>query len=360
MTPGVAASVSDGDLSVRGVAPDLLAEVFRHSPEAVFIGMPDGRILYANPAACALFDVSEDELCRLGRQGISNEEDPAWRAALEERAWDGQVRALLPMFRADGTALLAEVTSAIFARPGDGELTSCVIVRDVTERVRMERRLVAYDEIAEALLARTEGPEVLALVARHARSIFDATDTAVITPAESGIGVVVVAADGPGVSGRLGRSFPPGTLAETVMASRQATVVEDLSTVATTEAGRNLNLGPAMVLPIASGHLVFGALLVGARPDRHPYGPADLAAASQFAQRAALVLSLGQTRAKLEQQLQHALQSRVIIEQAKGFIAATSHIDTEEAFRRLRRYARNHSTDIHQVAADVVNLGLAV
>jgi len=53
-------------------------------------------------------------------------------------------------------------------------------------------------------------------------------------------------------------------------------------------------------------------------------------------------------------QLNTALRTRVIIEQAKGFLAARHDIEPDEAFERLRRYSRNHHLVIHEVARQVV------
>lgn len=53
-------------------------------------------------------------------------------------------------------------------------------------------------------------------------------------------------------------------------------------------------------------------------------------------------------------QLQGALDSRVVLEQAKGMIAQGSGIEVGEAFARLRTYARNHNRVLREVAADVI------
>lgn len=53
-------------------------------------------------------------------------------------------------------------------------------------------------------------------------------------------------------------------------------------------------------------------------------------------------------------QLQRALDSRVVIEQAKGTLAHQAGISVDEAFTRLRAYSRNHNLRIGRVAADVV------
>jgi GAF domain-containing protein len=57
-------------------------------------------------------------------------------------------------------------------------------------------------------------------------------------------------------------------------------------------------------------------------------------------------------------QLQVALDSRIIIEQAKGVLAGETNISVDEAFRVLRHHARNNNASLHSVADAVVNLGL--
>lgn len=54
-------------------------------------------------------------------------------------------------------------------------------------------------------------------------------------------------------------------------------------------------------------------------------------------------------------QLQTALDSRVIIEQAKGILAQHHHLAIDGAFELLRRYARRNNLRVHDVAAAVVD-----
>ena len=58
--------------------------------------------------------------------------------------------------------------------------------------------------------------------------------------------------------------------------------------------------------------------------------------------------------------LQRALDSRVLIEQAKGVLAQRHGIEVDEAFRRLRSHARERGTRIHDVARDVVEQRLPI
>lgn len=56
----------------------------------------------------------------------------------------------------------------------------------------------------------------------------------------------------------------------------------------------------------------------------------------------------------LVRQLQTALDSRVLIEQAKGMIAVQRGLPTRSAFEVLRSEARRRRIALHLVAAEVV------
>jgi GAF domain-containing protein len=58
---------------------------------------------------------------------------------------------------------------------------------------------------------------------------------------------------------------------------------------------------------------------------------------------------------RLTRQLQEALDSRVVIEQAKGVIAARDEVDVATAFQTLRRLARDRRCRIHDVAQQILD-----
>ena len=70
----------------------------------------------------------------------------------------------------------------------------------------------------------------------------------------------------------------------------------------------------------------------------------------------ALARLLGVTRAAVERsgQLQQALETRIVIEQAKGVLAERFGLSVDEAFDLLRRSARNHRRTLRELAAEVV------
>lgn len=89
----------------------------------------------------------------------------------------------------------------------------------------------------------------------------------------------------------------------------------------------------------------------------------DVRVAQAFAHMAAI--GILQERAvresrQLGRQLQTALNSRVVIEQAKGVIADRADLDVGAAYQQLRWYARNNNRTLRGVAADIVAKTLPV
>lgn len=57
-------------------------------------------------------------------------------------------------------------------------------------------------------------------------------------------------------------------------------------------------------------------------------------------------------------QLQQALNSRIAIEQAKGVLAERAGVEMDEAFARLRRFARTNNRKLSEIAIALVNRNL--
>ena len=69
---------------------------------------------------------------------------------------------------------------------------------------------------------------------------------------------------------------------------------------------------------------------------------------------AARVRELVRALSERNAQLEHALESRIVIEQAKGILSERYGMPIDRAFEVLRRAARNHRVRIHALAAEVV------
>ena len=121
---------------------------------------------------------------------------------------------------------------------------------------------------------------------------------------------------------------------------------------ASVEAGLSAVLG----IPMHLEGTTIGALNIYDAAPR-PWSDEDMAAAQLLADMAtAYIMMVGQLRSaeQLADQLQDALDSRVVIEQAKGALARGLDIDVSTAFELLRRHARNNQRKLHDVAAEVI------
>lgn len=110
-------------------------------------------------------------------------------------------------------------------------------------------------------------------------------------------------------------------------------------------------------IPMRLTQHVLGCLnLFMATPDALP--DTDIALARALADVASIAIVQDQaTRlaAIREGHLQHALTSRIKIEQAKGMIAEHARVDMDQAFNRLRSHARNNNLGLTAVAEAIVD-----
>jgi hypothetical protein len=65
---------------------------------------------------------------------------------------------------------------------------------------------------------------------------------------------------------------------------------------------------------------------------------------------------LDELRARVEQ-LQTALDSRIVVEQAKGMLAERFHLPVQDAFLLLRYAARSSRTNLHTLAQEILSNG---
>jgi GAF domain-containing protein len=99
------------------------------------------------------------------------------------------------------------------------------------------------------------------------------------------------------------------------------------------------------------------------RTDVGELTPGDVAVAQALADVATIGIlqerSIRETNL-VSEQLQRALDSRILIEQAKGVLSETRSLDMNAAFTALRSYARSHNLSLRAVAAGVVDRTLDI
>jgi GAF domain-containing protein len=122
-------------------------------------------------------------------------------------------------------------------------------------------------------------------------------------------------------------------------------------------AAREMGFAAVHAIPMRLRDQVIGTLnLFGTAPDG--LNPVVARAARALVDIA--TIGILQERATREQglvvgQLQVALNSRVIIEQAKGILAERLQVTPDQAFILLRAYSRNHNHPLTKLAGDVIS-----
>lgn len=133
---------------------DKYRSIFENSNIGILLTSPDGSILSANKYICDMLGMTEEEICKKGRNGIVDMNDPQLSAMLSERSKTGIARGELRMLKKDGKAVDCEVSSVLFTDK-DGNLKTSMIIQDLTEKKKAEEALQAseknYREIFNAV-----------------------------------------------------------------------------------------------------------------------------------------------------------------------------------------------------------------
>lgn len=111
--------------------------------------------------------------------------------------------------------------------------------------------------------------------------------------------------------------------------------------------------------PVRIGGVPVGTLDVY-RESAHDWDESEVAALARYAEVIATTMTAAvqaHTAGELARQLQYALDYRVVIERAVGFLMATHDIDPVAAFNTLRTSARSRRTKIGEIAEHVLTNG---
>jgi diguanylate cyclase (GGDEF)-like protein/PAS domain S-box-containing protein len=114
--------------------------LFEHAPEGVVFSTLDGSLYAANPAACALLAMTEEEMQQWGRAALIDPNDPQLGPWLDERFRTGTGKGVIRVRRGDGREIDLEVESRLF-KDTDGTILSFSVLHDVTAQAETERTL---------------------------------------------------------------------------------------------------------------------------------------------------------------------------------------------------------------------------
>ena len=115
-------------------------------------------------------------------------------------------------------------------------------------------------------------------------------------------------------------------------------------------------------IPMRLADKIIGALNLYS-PQPREWSDEDIAVAGVLADVAtSYVVNASKLRQQeqLTEQLQEALESRVVIEQAKGITAYKHAVTIEQAYQLMRRHARSNNASLRLVAEAIVAVGLHV
>jgi PAS domain S-box-containing protein len=299
-------------------------KLFEASPDAVLTVNPEGEITQANARAEAVFGYPRDEL--IGKpvetvipvkDGINHLEkhitdlaDPGTRSAGGEIEVCG--------CRKDGSEFPAEILLSQF-KTREGQLT-LVVVRDISEQVRMEKAirrqnetLAALDQMMLDLANRNEMDDILQTLLEKVGPLLNAQDVS-IDLIENGNTLVTYAAT-PKQPLKVGDSMRRGEggwLSWQAVDTRQPAVLEDYSSWARRrELFEGHPIHAIMIIPILQGEQVMGTINFSRTAPDQPFSETDIYAGTQLTQMVALALE----NSRLYSQLRSELAERKQIEE---------------------------------------------
>jgi GAF domain-containing protein len=229
---------------------------------------------------------------------------------------------------------------------------------------------MAHADRLQAVLTRfartmTGGYDLSAVLYRLTDDVTEVLDIAgagiAVSDGDDQLRYATASSDEVAVLERVQEEHQEGPCAEAFRSQEPVTISdieERTDWVAYRSEARRLGFNAVAGVPLSLATERFGALNLYDRGPRS-WTEEELSLARVLADVAAGYLVQGRledTR-RVAEQLQYALDTRVVIEQAKGILSAEWGVSVVEAFERLRRYCRNNNLNLRGVAQEVVAEG---
>jgi PAS domain S-box-containing protein len=330
-------------------------------PVPVLTTDEQGVIRVANTAAAALMRMAGDRLVGKPLLAlVSTGDRPHLRRRLSEGVREQPARQVVSFMRRDESALTMEVV--LSPRAGHpGELTWILLAAEGQDDLAAESRMLLSSALMSlaGLLPTVE--DLHTLLTEAATIVGDAVggDVAVSLavgspmeptavgytpgPAQQLDGAQVVAGEGPTADAYTGRAT---VVSDDLRTDRRwPRLVDRLPD----------GVGAVAAAPMTPDGAVRGVLTVYLRPGRAPAGVEH--SVSLLADTVGVLVSEMEAKAHLAglaEDLRRAMESRAVIEQAKGIVMAERHCDDQEAFAHLVRLSSTSHVKLRDVARTVV------
>jgi GAF domain-containing protein len=226
-----------------------------------------------------------------------------------------------------------------------------------------ERLALTFVELGDTLVADYDVVDVLRTLAERCVELFDATAAGIaLVPQGADPRLVVASSDRAPLLALLEIHDEDGPALECYRSGEPVAVsrLADRSTdwPRFTAAAGAQGFGTVTALPLRRRREVIGVLSLLGTEHHPPVHGRDAVIAQALADAATIAILQyrdARTREVVNEQLENALTSRVVIEQAKGRLSAVLDIDVDEAFQRLRKRARDNRRLLTDVAREALD-----
>jgi transcriptional regulator with GAF, ATPase, and Fis domain len=232
----------------------------------------------------------------------------------------------------------------------------------MTDLTREDRLLRTFASLADTLVDDYDVVDLLQMLVDTCRDLLDTTAAAILLADATGeLDVVASTSEASRLVEVIQLSAEAGPCVESFLTGRVVSV-PDVGTSPEEwsrfrEAALAQGFASVHAVPLRLRETTIGTLNL-LRDTVGELESQDQTAAQAFADVATIGIlherSLRET-AVLAEQLEGALNSRIVIEQAKGVVAFTRGVPIDEAFRLIRQYARSQQLGISHVAARIVD-----
>lgn len=135
---------------------EIYQQQFNHSMSGIILANSSGTIFDANAMACEILGYAKNELNKLKLHDLFVHGHPSYLKAIKKKNDEGHFDGELEMVAKVNRQLPVEVTIKEF-RSGSGEMSGMVIFKDLTERKKMQDKLIAERDFNKAAISSIPG-----------------------------------------------------------------------------------------------------------------------------------------------------------------------------------------------------------